>query len=41
MVAANDRRIWAYPLENFVIMRQAIKLRASLIPYIYTQVHYH
>jgi alpha-glucosidase (family GH31 glycosyl hydrolase) len=32
----NDRRIWAYPLTNFFIMREAMKLRAELVPYIYT-----
>jgi hypothetical protein len=31
-----ERRIWAYPLDNFYAMRNAIKLRYSLIPYIYT-----
>lgn len=31
-----ERRIWAYPLENFLAMRQSLKLRYSLIPYIYT-----
>jgi alpha-glucosidase (family GH31 glycosyl hydrolase) len=31
-----ERRIWAYPLEHFYIMRDAINLRYSLIPYIYT-----
>lgn len=31
-----ERRIWAYPLDNFYAMRDAIKLRYSLIPYIYT-----
>jgi len=31
-----ERRIWAYPLDYFYIMRNAIKLRYSLIPYIYT-----
>ncbi|MDR3625893.1 MAG: glycoside hydrolase family 31 protein [Ignavibacteriaceae bacterium] len=32
-----ERRIWAYPLDNFYAMRNAIKLRYSLIPYIYTE----
>eukprot|EP01124_Arcella_intermedia_P013301 TRINITY_DN1970_c0_g1_i1.p1 TRINITY_DN1970_c0_g1~~TRINITY_DN1970_c0_g1_i1.p1 ORF type:complete len:875 (+),score=128.05 TRINITY_DN1970_c0_g1_i1:356-2626(+) len=32
----NDRRIWAYPLQNFQIMRDAIELRSRMIPYIYT-----
>jgi hypothetical protein len=59
-VADNDRRIWAYPLENFQvdddhfepfqapcshialcvprqIMRAAMKLRAALVPYFYSQ----
>ena len=31
-----ERRIWAYPLENFLAMLHALKLRYSLIPYIYT-----
>ena len=31
-----ERRIWAYPLNYFYVMRDAIKLRYSLIPYIYT-----
>ncbi|HVO75140.1 MAG TPA: TIM-barrel domain-containing protein, partial [Ignavibacteriaceae bacterium] len=31
-----ERRIWAYPLKYFYIMRDAIKLRYSIIPYIYT-----
>jgi len=31
-----ERRIWAYPLENFYAMRDAFHLRRSLIPYIYT-----
>lgn len=31
-----ERRIWAYPLENFLIMRNAYLLRYALIPYIYT-----
>jgi alpha-glucosidase (family GH31 glycosyl hydrolase) len=32
----NERRIWAYPLANFFIMRDAMVLRASLLPYTYT-----
>jgi alpha-glucosidase (family GH31 glycosyl hydrolase) len=31
-----ERRIWAYPLENFYSMRNAYLLRYALIPYIYT-----
>jgi len=31
-----ERRMWAYPLEYFYVMRDAVKLRYSLIPYIYT-----
>lgn len=31
-----ERRIWAYPLENFYAMRDAFLLRYALIPYIYT-----
>eukprot|EP01136_Pigoraptor_vietnamica_P002158 Opistho-1_new@29725 len=34
--ANNDRRIWTYPLENFKAMRDAIRLRAAMVPYIYT-----
>lgn len=32
-----ERRIWAYPVDYFKVMRSAIILRYSLIPYIYTQ----
>jgi len=31
-----ERRIWAYPLKYFLIMRQAYLLRYALLPYIYT-----
>lgn len=31
-----ERRIWAYPTDYFIIMRDAILLRYALIPYIYT-----
>ncbi len=31
-----ERRIWMFPQESFRIMRDAFKLRYSLIPYIYT-----
>jgi alpha-glucosidase (family GH31 glycosyl hydrolase) len=31
-----ERRIWAYPTEAFLTMRDAIRLRYALIPYIYT-----
>ncbi len=31
-----ERRIWAYPLENFYAMRDAFHFRYALIPYIYT-----
>ena len=31
-----ERRIWAYPVDYFLIMRQAFLLRYALIPYIYT-----
>ncbi|MBN1155285.1 DUF5110 domain-containing protein [candidate division KSB1 bacterium] len=31
-----ERRIWAYPYDNFKIMRYAFQLRYALIPYIYT-----
>jgi len=30
------RRIWLYPVENYEIMRKAIVLRESLVPYIYS-----
>jgi len=33
-----ERRIWRYP--NFPLMRQALELRYSLIPYIYTYSRY-
>jgi len=32
----SERRIWAYPTEAFLTMRDAILLRYALIPYIYT-----
>jgi len=31
-----ERRIWAYPLENFYAMRDAYLMRYALEPYIYT-----
>jgi len=31
-----ERRIWAYPADNFDAMRKAMKLRFSLFPYNYT-----
>ncbi|MCU0646153.1 MAG: hypothetical protein MUC94_18080 [bacterium] len=31
-----ERRIWAYPTDYFLIMREAVLLRYALIPYIYT-----
>ncbi len=31
-----ERRIWAYPVDYFLVMRDAFLLRYSLIPYIYT-----
>jgi alpha-glucosidase (family GH31 glycosyl hydrolase) len=31
-----ERRIWAYPVDYFYAMRDAIHLRYSLIPYLYT-----
>ena len=31
-----QRRIWAYPLENFYAMRNAFLLRKALLPYIYS-----
>lgn len=33
-----ERRIWAYPLENFKAMRSMYLMRYSLVPYIYSQV---
>ena len=35
----HERRIWAYPLENFLIMRNAYLLRYSLVPYLYNEAH--
>lgn len=35
----NVRRIWMYPEEYYEIMRDMINLRASLIPYIYTEAY--
>ncbi len=32
-----ERRIWAYPPPYFHAMRQAMLLRTSLVPYLYTQ----
>jgi len=32
-----ERRIWAYPVENFKAMRDMILLRYAMIPYIYTE----
>jgi len=32
-----ERRIWAYPHEFFLMMRDVILLRYALIPYIYTE----
>ena len=34
-----ERRIWAYPVDQFRIMRDAILLRYSLVPYIYSASH--
>ena len=34
-----ERRIWAYPADQFRMMRDAILLRYSLVPYIYTAAH--
>lgn len=36
---AIERRIWAYPDENFNIMRDAYLLRYSLVPYIYNEAY--
>lgn len=35
--AASDRRIWKYPDEFYEITRAAMKIRASLIPYVYSE----
>jgi len=35
-----ERRIWAYPHDEFLVMRDAILLRYALIPYIYTAARY-
>jgi alpha-glucosidase (family GH31 glycosyl hydrolase) len=32
-----ERRIWAYPHDYFLMMREVILLRYALIPYIYTE----
>ena len=37
--AKGERRIWAYPDQEFRMMREAILLRYSLIPYLYTAAH--
>jgi alpha-glucosidase len=34
--ADSERRIWAYPIDEFRVMRDAYNLRYSLLPYIYT-----
>jgi alpha-glucosidase (family GH31 glycosyl hydrolase) len=34
--ADSERRIWAYPVDDFRVMRDAFNLRYSLVPYIYT-----
>jgi len=31
-----ERRIWAYPLDDFYIMREAFHLRKAMLPYIYS-----
>ncbi len=31
-----ERRIWAYPLDEFYIMREAFHLRKAMLPYIYS-----
>jgi len=38
--ARNDRRIWVYPPMNCEIMCKAMILRASLVPYIYSNARY-
>ena len=37
--AKGERRIWAYPLPEYHAMRDAILLRYSLIPYVYSSAH--
>lgn len=37
---AIERKIWAYPEDNFNAMRNAIKLRYSLFPYNYTNARF-
>ncbi|MFB6341217.1 TIM-barrel domain-containing protein [Saccharicrinis sp. FJH62] len=37
---ALERRIWAYPLDYFKIMRDAYQLRYTMIPYIYNEAYY-
>ena len=32
-----ERRIWAYPIDDFLRMRDAFLLRYALIPYLYTE----
>ena len=34
---ASERRIWAYPIDYFLVMRDAFLLRYAMIPYIYTE----
>lgn len=34
--ADSERRIWAYPIDEFRVMRDAYNLRYSLLPYIYS-----
>jgi alpha-glucosidase (family GH31 glycosyl hydrolase) len=35
-----ERRPWYYPVENFQIVRNTLKLRYAMIPYIYTAARY-
>jgi alpha-glucosidase len=36
----SERRIWAYPTDAFLAMRDAVRLRYGLIPYIYTMARH-
>ena len=35
-----ERRIWAYPLDEFYIMRDAFHLRKAMLPYIYSSARH-
>jgi alpha-glucosidase len=36
----SERRIWAYPTDYFLVMRDAFLLRYALIPYLYTSARH-